>query len=129
MTGVFEELMQVVIAGAVACGQVAFDLVSVDSTVARHGHAAGMTMDGEVGALEESAEQERTSTGDREAARSRAWPASETDRLCCPLSFVLASGPTRRQPPFRAVLERIKVILTIGRPRTHSGAVAADAMC
>ena len=60
-TGVFEQLMQVMIAEAAARGQADLDLVSVDSTTARaHHHAAGMVLDGELAeALEEAAEQEK----------------------------------------------------------------------
>jgi transposase len=60
-TGVFEQLMQTVIAEAAARGQVDLDLVSVDSTTARaHHHAAGMVVDGELmTALEKAAEEER----------------------------------------------------------------------
>jgi transposase len=43
--GVFQALMEAVIAEAAARGQAALDLVSVDSTLARaHHHAAGMVM-------------------------------------------------------------------------------------
>lgn len=61
MSGVFEHLMQAMIAEAAARGQTDLDLVSVDSTTARaHHHAAGMILDGElVKALEEAAEQEK----------------------------------------------------------------------
>ncbi len=59
--GVFEQLMQAVIAEAAARGQADLDLVSVDSTTARaHHHAAGMVLDGElVKALEEASEREK----------------------------------------------------------------------
>jgi transposase len=60
-TGVFEELMQAMIAEAAARGQADLDLVSVDSTTVRaHHHAAGMVMDPELlEALEKAAEQEK----------------------------------------------------------------------
>lgn len=60
-TGVFEQLMQAMIAEAAARGQADLDLVSVDSTTARaHHHAAGMVPDGELAeALDEAAEQEK----------------------------------------------------------------------
>jgi transposase len=46
--GVFEQLMQAMIAEDAARGQAGRDLVSVDSTTARaHHHAAGMVLDGE----------------------------------------------------------------------------------
>lgn len=48
------------------------------------------------------------------------------DRRCRPLSFVLTPGQAGDSPQFRAVLERIKIRLPIGRPRTRPGAVAAD---
>lgn len=42
------------------------------------------------------------------------------------MSFVLTAGQAGDSPQFRAVLERIKIRLPIGRPRTRPGAVAAD---
>jgi transposase len=59
--GVFEELMQAMIAEAAARGQAGLDLVSVDSTTVRaHHHAAGMVMDPELlEALEKAAAQEK----------------------------------------------------------------------
>jgi hypothetical protein len=60
--GVFEQLMQAMIAEAAARGQADLDLVSVDSTSARAHHhaAAGMVLDAElVKALEKAAEQEK----------------------------------------------------------------------
>jgi transposase len=48
------------------------------------------------------------------------------DRRCRPLSFVLTPGQAGDCPQFRAVLERIRIRLPIGRPRTRPGAVAAD---
>jgi transposase len=59
--GVFEQLMQAMIAEAAARGQADLDLVSVDSTTARaHHHAAGMVLDGEpVTALQEACGQEK----------------------------------------------------------------------
>ncbi|MGS2648501.1 transposase [Streptosporangium sp. LJ11] len=64
MAGVFEQLMQTMIAEDVARGQADLDLVSVDSTSARaHHHAAGMVLDAElVKALEKAAEQEKGAT-------------------------------------------------------------------
>ncbi|KAB8182995.1 IS5 family transposase [Nonomuraea phyllanthi] len=61
LNGVFERLMQAMIAEAAARGQVDLDLVSVDSTTARaHHHAAGMVLDGELSAaLHEAVERER----------------------------------------------------------------------
>ncbi len=60
-TGVFEQLMQAVIAEAAARGQIDLDLVSVDSTTARaHHHAAGMICGDELlEALEQACEQEK----------------------------------------------------------------------
>ncbi|GAA5766207.1 IS5 family transposase ISSan1 [Streptosporangium roseum] len=47
--GVFEQLMQAMIAEAAARGQAGLDLGSVDSTSARaYHHAAGMVLDGEL---------------------------------------------------------------------------------
>ncbi|MER7504543.1 transposase [Nonomuraea pusilla] len=61
LDGVFEQLMQIMIAEAAARGEADLDLVSVDSTTARaHHHAAGMALDGELSAaLEEAVEKER----------------------------------------------------------------------
>ncbi|WP_101786138.1 IS5 family transposase [Nonomuraea indica] len=60
-TGVFEQLMQAVMAEAAARGEVDLDLVSVDSTTARaHHHAAGMVVNSELmTVLEKAAEEER----------------------------------------------------------------------
>ncbi|WP_237693657.1 IS5 family transposase [Streptomyces sp. SID2888] len=59
--GVFQTLMEAVIAEAAARGQVDLDLVSVDSTVARaHHHAAGMAADAELlEALEKAVAEEK----------------------------------------------------------------------
>ena len=59
--GMFELVMQTMIAEAAARGQADLDLVSVDSTTARaHHHAAGMALDGELAAaLEEAAGREK----------------------------------------------------------------------
>ncbi|MDR8410822.1 IS5 family transposase [Nonomuraea sp. 3-1Str] len=59
--GVFEQLLQAMIAEAAARGQANLGLVSVDSTTVRaHHHAAGMVLDGELSAaLEDAARQER----------------------------------------------------------------------
>ena len=61
LNGVFEQLMQAMIAEAAARGQVDLDLVGVDSTTARaHHHAAGMALDGELSAaLHEAVEREK----------------------------------------------------------------------
>ncbi|TDC05843.1 IS5 family transposase [Nonomuraea longispora] len=162
VSGVFEQLMQAVIAEAAARGQADLDLVSVDSTTARaHYHAAGVALDGELAAaLGKAAEQEKGATpkgqnagadglGDGEGiarrrlrrghrfrlkvaklGRSRGGLTSKVhlsaDRRCRPLSFVLTPGQAGDSPHFRAVLERIRIRLPVGRPRTRPGAVAAD---
>jgi hypothetical protein len=48
------------------------------------------------------------------------------DRRCRPLSFVLTAGQTADSPQFVAVLQKVRVRLPVGRPRTRPGAVAAD---
>ncbi|GAA1761743.1 hypothetical protein GCM10009734_82480 [Nonomuraea bangladeshensis] len=48
------------------------------------------------------------------------------DLRCRPLAFVLTPGQAGDSPQFRTVLERIKIRLPVGRPRTRPGAVAAD---
>ncbi|MFI6295755.1 transposase [Nonomuraea sp. NPDC050790] len=78
--GVFEELMQAMIAEAAARGQAGFDLVRVDSTTVRaHHHAAGMVMDPEV--LERQRGQnppdgEPGDDGKRNGERRRLRPAA-----------------------------------------------------
>ncbi len=61
LAGVFEALMEGMIAEAASRGQVDLGLVSVDSTVARaHHHAAGMVVDPELlEELEKAAEEEK----------------------------------------------------------------------
>jgi transposase len=51
------------------------------------------------------------------------------DRRCRPLSFVLTPGQAGDSPQFRAVLDRIKVRLPVGRSRTRPAAVAAGKAC
>lgn len=60
-SGVFQTLMEAVIAEAAARGQTDLGLVSVDSTVARaHQHAAGMTVDADLlEALEKAVAEEK----------------------------------------------------------------------
>ncbi|WP_431898534.1 hypothetical protein [Nonomuraea sp. bgisy101] len=79
ITGVFEQLIQAMIAEAAARGQADLDLVSVDSTTARaHHHAAGMALDPElVQALEEAAKQEK---GLRQRGKSRRMAGSAKAR-------------------------------------------------
>lgn len=48
------------------------------------------------------------------------------DRRCRPLAFVLTPGQAGDSPQFRAVLQRIKVRVPVGRPRPRPRAVAAD---
>jgi transposase len=61
LTGVFQSLMEAMIAEAAVRGQVDLGLVSVDSTVARaHHHAAGMVVDPELlRELEEAVAEEK----------------------------------------------------------------------
>jgi hypothetical protein len=76
MAGVFEQLMQAMIAEAAARGQVDLDLVRVDSTTVRaHHHAAGMVLGGELAdALKEAVEQEK---GLSQRGRTPAlWPST-----------------------------------------------------
>ena len=48
------------------------------------------------------------------------------DRKCRPLSFVLTAGQAADSPQFVPVLQKVRVRLPVGRPRTRPGAVAAD---
>ncbi|EFC79021.1 transposase IS4 family protein [Parafrankia sp. EUN1f] len=48
------------------------------------------------------------------------------DRRCRPLAFVLTAGQAADSPQFTAVLGKIRVRGSIGRPRTRPDAVAAD---
>ena len=82
--GVFQHLMEAVIAEAAARGQVDLGLVSVDSATARaHHHAAGMALDPEqLAALEAAAEAEKgvpDRDKSRKAARATTMRASSGD--------------------------------------------------
>ncbi|WP_239484488.1 IS5 family transposase [Streptomyces sp. CS081A] len=48
------------------------------------------------------------------------------DRRCRPLAFVLTAGQAADSPQFIPVLEKVRVRLPVGRPRTKPGAVAGD---
>ena len=48
------------------------------------------------------------------------------DRKCRPLSLVLTAGQAADSPQFVPVLQKIRIRLPVGRPRTRPGAVAAD---
>ena len=52
--------------------------------------------------------------------------ALAADRRCRPLSFVVTPGQAAESPRFVPVLEGVRVRGLVGRPRTRSGAVAAD---
>lgn len=112
--GVFEQLMQAMIGEAAGRGQVDLSLVSVDSTTAcAHHHAAGMILDSELAeALEEAAEREK---GRRQRGKS---PKTAEVRAVTPMRTD-ADGYNGG-----AVLDRIKVRLSVGRPRTRPGAAA-----
>ncbi|MFJ4519217.1 transposase [Streptomyces sp. NPDC088816] len=86
--GVFQALMEAVIAEAAARGQVDLDLVSVDSTVARaHHHAAGMAADAELlEALEKAVAEEKGShqrgKTPRSSRTSRQTPPARSSDVC-----------------------------------------------
>ncbi|KAF5996986.1 IS5 family transposase [Streptomyces sp. WAC00263] len=139
--GTFRMLMGGMIAEAAARDQVALDLVSVDSTVARaHHHAAGMAVDPELlDELEKAVAEEKglieRGKAHRWLRRTRTattWCVRTTkthlaaERRCRRLSFVLTPGQDADSPRFVPVLEGIKVRGPVGRPRTRPGAVAAD---
>jgi len=48
------------------------------------------------------------------------------DRMCRPLSLVLTAGQAADSPQFVSVLQKVRVRLPVGRPRTRPDAVAAD---
>ena len=48
------------------------------------------------------------------------------DRRCRPLSLVLTAGQAADSPQFVPVLQKVRVRLPAGRPRTRPDAVAAD---
>ncbi|MDQ1047344.1 transposase [Streptomyces sp. V4I2] len=48
------------------------------------------------------------------------------DRRCRPLSFVLTAGQAADSPQFVPVLQKVRIPLPVGRPRTRPDAVAAD---
>ena len=82
--GVFQRLMEAVIAEAAARGQTDMGLVSVDSATARaHHHAAGMALDPEqLAALEAAVESEKGATrrdNSRRTDRSRTRRVSSGD--------------------------------------------------
>ncbi|PRX42923.1 transposase [Nonomuraea fuscirosea] len=82
VSGVFERLMQAMIAEAATRGQAELDLVSVDSTTARaHHHAAGMALGGELAAaLQEVAEQGK---GLRQRGKTPVRMAPKAEREPC----------------------------------------------
>lgn len=48
------------------------------------------------------------------------------DRKCRPLSLVLTAGQAADSPQFVPVLNKVRIRLPVGRPRSRPGAVAAD---
>ncbi|EDX25117.1 transposase IS4 protein, partial [Streptomyces sp. Mg1] len=48
------------------------------------------------------------------------------DRRCRPLALVLTTGQAGDSPQFIPVLQKVRVRLPVGRPRTKPGAVAGD---
>lgn len=48
------------------------------------------------------------------------------DRKCRPMALVLTAGQAADSPQFVAVLNKVRVRLPIGRPRTRPAAVAGD---
>jgi transposase len=48
------------------------------------------------------------------------------DRKCRPLSLVLTAGQAADSPQFVPVLQKVRIRLPVGRPRTRPDAVAAD---
>lgn len=48
------------------------------------------------------------------------------DRRCRPLSLVLTAGQAADSPQFVPVLQKVRIRLPVGRPRTWPDAVAAD---
>ncbi|MFI7462297.1 transposase [Nonomuraea sp. NPDC049646] len=108
--GVFEQLLQTMIAEAAARGQADLGLVGVVSTaVCAHHHAAGMALDGELSAaLEEAARQERglCQRGKTPPTTIPATPLTSkvhlaADGRCRPLSFVMTAGQAGDSPQFR----------------------------
>ncbi|MDH6108105.1 transposase [Kitasatospora sp. MAP12-44] len=65
-----------------------------------------------------------------ELGRSRGGLTTKThlaaERQCRPLSFVLTPGQAADSPRFIPVIERIKVRVPVGRPRTRPDAIAGD---
>jgi transposase len=48
------------------------------------------------------------------------------DRRCRPMAFVLTAGQAADSPQFIPVLDKVRVRLPVGRPRTRPDAVAGD---
>jgi transposase len=149
--GVFEALLEGLIAEAAKRAEVDLSLVSVDSTTTRaHYDAAGMHLDQDfITALEKAvAEEDKAwSRGAREKrrcvrrrrklrlkaallGRSRGGQTSKihlaADRRCRPLAFVLTAGQAADSPQFIPVLKKIRVRGPVGRPRTRPAVVAGD---
>ncbi|MFE5795174.1 IS5 family transposase [Streptomyces sp. NPDC056503] len=120
--GVFEALMEGLIAEAAKRGEVDLSLVSIDSTTARaHHDAAGMHLDEEVlTALEKAALLGRSRGGQT----SKIHVAS--DRKCRPMAFILTAGQAADSSQFIPVLKKIRVRGVVGRPRARPDAVAGD---
>ncbi|PYC66998.1 hypothetical protein C7C46_30810 [Streptomyces tateyamensis] len=65
-----------------------------------------------------------------ELGRSRGGLTTKThlaaERRCRPLSFVITPGQSADSPRFIEVVERVKVRVPVGRPRTRPDAIAGD---
>jgi len=99
-SGVFQALMEAVIAEAAARGQVDLGLVSVDSTVARaHHDAAGMTVDAELlEALEKVVAEgkglrQRDQTHRSSSRTSRRMPHARSDGACADAARLGSAAP------------------------------------
>jgi transposase len=90
--GVFQQLMDAMIAEAAARGEADLGLVSVDSATARaHHHAAGMTLDSEqLAALEAAVESEK---GAKQRDKSRKTDRPRTTRASSDAGSADDTGP------------------------------------
>ncbi|MGC5004745.1 IS5 family transposase [Streptomyces sp. DT203] len=150
--GVFEALLEGLIAEAAKRGQVDLSLVSIDSTTARAATTRrGCTLTRTSSPPWRKPPPRRRRPGQKgrprrtkraglrrrklrlKAAllgRSRGGLTSKVhlaaDRKCRPLAFVLTAGQAADSPQFIPVLKKVRVRGPVGRPRTRPDAVAGD---
>lgn len=133
--GVLTALLEGLTAEAVRQGRADLPLVSVDSTTVRAQprRRGGARRPGRHGGAGGGRRRRGLRLRQALLGRSRGGLTSKihlaADRKRRPLSFVLTAGQAADSPQFVPVLNKIRVRLPSGRPRTRPGAVAADKAC